>query len=150
MGEEVLADHHVLVGLVLVVLLVQRELGIVEVVRQVPGTVAVVLQVLEIVVDVRQVLGIVVVVRQVLGIVVVVLQVHVQPEPGIVEVVPLAFVPSVAVDILDQVCKQVGQELNQELLRDGVLAYVVVDMLELPVEHFRSKDILEAQHPCST
>ena len=96
-----------------------------------PGTVAVVLQVLEIVVDVRQVLGIVVVVRQVLGIVVVVLQVHVQPEPGIVEVVPLAFVPSVAVDMLDQVCKQVGQELNQELLRDGVLAYVVVDMLEL-------------------
>ena len=33
--------------------------------------------------------------------------------------------------MLDQVCKQVGQELNQELLRDGVPAYVVVDMLEL-------------------
>ena len=127
-------------GLVLVVLLVQRGLGIVEVVLQVLGTVA----------DVRQVLEIVVDVRHVLGIVVVVLQVHVQPEPGIVEVVPLAFVPSVAVDMLDQVCKQVGQELNQELLRDGVLAYVVVDMLELLVEHFHSKDILEAQHPCST
>ena len=33
--------------------------------------------------------------------------------------------------MLDQVCKQVGQELNQELLRDGVPAYVAVDMLEL-------------------
>ena len=59
-------------GLVLVVLLVQRGLGIVEVVLQVLGTVAVV--------------------RQVLEIVVVVLQVHVQSEPGIVEVVP--FVPA--------------------------------------------------------
>ena len=122
-------------GLVLVVLL-----GIVEVVLQVLGTVA----------DVRQVLEIVVDVRHVLGFVVVDLQVHVQPEPGIVEVVPLAFVPSVADDMLGQVYKQVGQELNQELLRDGVLAYAVVDMLELLVEHFHSKDILEAQHPCST
>ena len=31
-----------------------------------------------------------------------------------------------------------------------MLAYVVVDMLELLVEHFRSKDILEVQHLCST
>ena len=35
--------------------------------------------------------------------------------------------------MLGQVCKQVGQELNQELLRDGVPAYVVVDMIELLV-----------------
>ena len=71
-------------GLVLVVLLVQRELGIVEVVRQELGTVAVVRQELGTVAVVRQVLGTVAVVLQVLEIVAVVLQVHVQPEPGIV------------------------------------------------------------------